>query len=301
MSVSLSKLTVSEMKRHLVTAGLSVTGRKADLIKRLLDAGHVGEVWCLDQLPAEILLKVMGFLPLPALLNLASTCSRLRHFLADPNLWRTLEIRLSIAGHHQETFRTMLEDKGKHARKIVFKGRQYMGGPPRGSDWLALKSVMEVCGSTLTSLTVSYISVEDLGMVADSCGALTSLSVGHFLFKRTRWAHWAPWGVEDFREDWKPSALVAKKFKRLEYFAGDFNWRLVGMSMKTATRFLMALIRSNPSLKRVAIGGVNLKRLYSTGYAEHNYARTWLGESLRRLAKKKGVAVEKREKVSASE
>jgi len=292
MSISLSKLTVSELKRHLVTAGLPVTGRKADLVKCLLDAGHVGEVWCLDQLPAEILLKVMGFLPLPALLSLASTCSRLRHFLVDPNLWRTLEIRLSIAGHHQESFRTMLEDKGKHARKIVFKGRQYMGGPPRGTDWLALKSAMELCGNNLTSLTVSYICVEDLGMVADSCRALTSLSVGHFLFKRTRW------GVEDLSEDWKPSVAVAKKFQRLEHFAGDFNWRRVGMSMKTAKLFLMALIRSNTSLKRVVIGGVNLKRLYST---EGNAPHTWLGESLRRLVKGKGVAVEKREKALASE
>ena len=40
---SLSELTVFELKRHLVTAGLTVTGRKGDLVKRLLDAGHVGE------------------------------------------------------------------------------------------------------------------------------------------------------------------------------------------------------------------------------------------------------------------
>jgi len=38
MSASLSKLTVSELKRHLVTAGLTVTGRKADLVQRLVDA-----------------------------------------------------------------------------------------------------------------------------------------------------------------------------------------------------------------------------------------------------------------------
>ena len=39
MSKSLTKLTVPE----LVAAGLAVTGRKADLVKRLPDAGHVGE------------------------------------------------------------------------------------------------------------------------------------------------------------------------------------------------------------------------------------------------------------------
>lgn len=38
MSVSPNKLTVSELKRQLVTAGLAVTGRKADLVERLLDA-----------------------------------------------------------------------------------------------------------------------------------------------------------------------------------------------------------------------------------------------------------------------
>jgi len=38
MSVSPNKLTVSELKRQLVTAGLGVTGRKADLVQRLLDA-----------------------------------------------------------------------------------------------------------------------------------------------------------------------------------------------------------------------------------------------------------------------
>ena len=43
MLKSLSELTVSELKRHLVISGLAVTGRKADLVKRLLDAGHVGE------------------------------------------------------------------------------------------------------------------------------------------------------------------------------------------------------------------------------------------------------------------
>ena len=36
-------MTVPELKRHLVTAALAVAGRKADLVKRLLDAGHVGE------------------------------------------------------------------------------------------------------------------------------------------------------------------------------------------------------------------------------------------------------------------
>ena len=40
MSVSLSKLTVSELKRQLVTAGLTVSGRKADLVQRLLDASE---------------------------------------------------------------------------------------------------------------------------------------------------------------------------------------------------------------------------------------------------------------------
>ena len=43
MLKSLSELTVSELKRLLVISGLAVTGRKADLVKRLLDAGHVGE------------------------------------------------------------------------------------------------------------------------------------------------------------------------------------------------------------------------------------------------------------------
>ena len=43
MSKSLSKLTVPELNIHLVAAGLTVTGRKADLVKRLLDAGQVGE------------------------------------------------------------------------------------------------------------------------------------------------------------------------------------------------------------------------------------------------------------------
>jgi len=38
MSVSPRKLTVSELKRQLVTAGLAVTGRKADLVQRLLEA-----------------------------------------------------------------------------------------------------------------------------------------------------------------------------------------------------------------------------------------------------------------------
>ena len=40
MSVSLSKLTVSELKRQLVAAGLKVSGRKADLVQRLLDASE---------------------------------------------------------------------------------------------------------------------------------------------------------------------------------------------------------------------------------------------------------------------
>ena len=40
MSVSLSKLTVSELKKQLVTAGLKVSGRKADLVQRLLDASE---------------------------------------------------------------------------------------------------------------------------------------------------------------------------------------------------------------------------------------------------------------------
>ena len=34
----LDLLTVSELKRQLVTAGLPVSGRKADLVQRLLDA-----------------------------------------------------------------------------------------------------------------------------------------------------------------------------------------------------------------------------------------------------------------------
>jgi len=46
MSANLSKLTVSELKRHLVIAGLTVTGRKSDLVQRLVDArkgqGEVG-------------------------------------------------------------------------------------------------------------------------------------------------------------------------------------------------------------------------------------------------------------------
>ena len=40
MSVSLSKLTVFELKKQLVTAGLKVSGRKADLVQRLLDASE---------------------------------------------------------------------------------------------------------------------------------------------------------------------------------------------------------------------------------------------------------------------
>ena len=40
MSVSLSKLAVSELKKQLVTAGLKVSGRKADLVQRLLDASE---------------------------------------------------------------------------------------------------------------------------------------------------------------------------------------------------------------------------------------------------------------------
>jgi len=40
MSANLNKLTVSELKKQLVTAGLTVTGRKADLVQRLLDASQ---------------------------------------------------------------------------------------------------------------------------------------------------------------------------------------------------------------------------------------------------------------------
>ena len=52
MSVSPRKLTVSELKRQLVTAGLAVTGRKADLVQRLLEARQgegsaVGKKLCL--------------------------------------------------------------------------------------------------------------------------------------------------------------------------------------------------------------------------------------------------------------
>ena len=39
MSVSLSKLTISELKKQLVT-GLKLSGRKADLVQRLLDASE---------------------------------------------------------------------------------------------------------------------------------------------------------------------------------------------------------------------------------------------------------------------
>ena len=49
------------------------------------------------------------------------------------------------------------------------------------------------------------------------------------------------------------------------------------MSLRTATMFLMALIRSNPSLKRLAIGGVKLERLYLTSERWN-----WQGKSLRR-------------------
>jgi len=281
MLKSLSELTVSELKRLLVISGLAVTGRKADLVKRLLDAGHVGEVWCLDLLPAEILVKVMGFLPLPSLLSLASTCTRLHRFLDDPSLWCTIVLDPipSRVGDHQESYRNMLENRGKHARKMIFKYKGYLGGPP-------LKSAMEVCGSNLTSLTVGYISIDELGMVADSCRVLTYLSVGHFLFRRTRWS------CEDLSDNWKPSVAVAKKFKHLEHFAGDFDWRRVGMSMKTVLFFLKALIRSNTSLKRLLIGGVNLRRL--DGWATQTPQAGKMGITLQRLAKKRGVVIEKR-------
>ena len=197
----------------------------------------------------------MGFLPLPSLLSLASTCTRLHCIFDDPSLWRTIELDPipSKVGLHQESYRNMLEDKGKHARKMIFKYKGYLGGPPGCPKWLALKSAMELCGNNLTSLTVGYISIEDLGMVSDSCKTLTSLSVGHCLFKRS--------AGEDLSNDWKPGFAVARKFKQLEHFAGDFNWRRVGMSLKTVTIFLKELIISNISLKRVAIGGVSLIRL----------------------------------------
>ena len=196
----------------------------------------------------------MGFLPLPSLLSLASTCTRLHCILDDPSLWRTIELDPipSKVGLHQESYRNMLEDKGKHARKMIFKYKGYLGGPPGCPKWLALKSAMELCGNNLTSLTVGYISIEDLGMVSDSCKTLTSLSVGHCLFKKTRWS------CEDLSGDWKPAVAVANKFKHLEHFAGDFDWRRAKMSMKTVLFFLRALIRSNTSLKRLAIGGAGL-------------------------------------------
>ena len=37
MSASLSKLTVPQLKKQLVASGLSVEGRKADLVQRLQD------------------------------------------------------------------------------------------------------------------------------------------------------------------------------------------------------------------------------------------------------------------------
>ena len=44
MSSNLKKLTVPELKKQLVASGLSVTGRKADLVQRLCEMEKEGGV-----------------------------------------------------------------------------------------------------------------------------------------------------------------------------------------------------------------------------------------------------------------
>ena len=83
-----------------------------------------------------------------------------------------------------------------------------------GGERLALRSAMKLC--TLTSLTLPYISIEEVAMVGDSCRALVISSI------RTSPA--------DLSEDWESSVDAARKFHRLEYFAGDFNWSTGGQT-----------------------------------------------------------------------
>merc|ERR1719234_1398541 len=115
----------------------------------------------------------MGLLPLPSLLSLASTCSRLYHLLANPSLWRILDLHPSKIGNHQGSFRDMLKDKGEHVREITLRYKGLLAG----KDRLVLNYAVQLCGSNLTSLAVSNLRIVDLKLIANSCEVLTSLSI----------------------------------------------------------------------------------------------------------------------------
>jgi len=223
------------------------------------------DVNTLDQLPAETLIKVMGLLPLPSLFSLASTCSRLYHLLANPSLWRTLDLNPSKISHHQGSFRDMLKDKGEHVREITLRNKDLLAG----KDKLVLKYAVELCGSNLTSLAVSNLKVVDLKLIASCCGVLMSLSIGDLI-------------LEDMHRVLPWLSASPNKFKHLEHFAAYFwtdndalcdHCRLI-QTTTSSRKFLQGLVKSNSSLKKMVLGGMSL------------------GKSLQRMVKEKGISVE---------
>jgi len=218
------------------------------------------DVNTLDQLPAETLIKVMGLLPLPSLFSLASTCSRLYHLLANPSLWRTLDLNPSKISHHQGSFRDMLKDKGEHVRKITLRIKDLLAG----KDKLVLKYAFELCGSNLTSLAVSNLKVVDLKLIASCCGVLMSLSIGDLI-------------LEDMHRVLPWLSASPNKFKHLEHFAAYFwtdNDALCDHCRLIQTTASSSLVKSNSSLKKMVLGGMSL------------------GKSLQRMVKEKGISVE---------
>ena len=61
MSVKLNKLTVPELRKQLVTSGLPVTGRKADLVQRLREVEKGNRIkLCLEMLQTLMSLSRSG-------------------------------------------------------------------------------------------------------------------------------------------------------------------------------------------------------------------------------------------------
>ena len=201
----------------------------------------------------------MDLLPLPSLLSLASTCSRLYQLLANPSLWRNLHLHPSMVTNPWESFNGMLKDKGKHVRKITFRCSGLLPEVLDGKDRLMLEYAVEVCGSNLASLTVSNLRIRDLEIIAKNCQVLNSLSIGDLI-------------LEDSNQDWVWLGASAYKFQHLEHFSANFRLvdddaqdlcnrcRLIKANV-ASRRLLHGLIKSNSSLKKMVLGLGGMRRL----------------------------------------